>query len=263
MSSVTVLDHGRSDQLAGLVERGLVKRGLHGPALVGRASERVVRGGVDQTYPLLAELHQVSPWPGLRRGATVAIDVDVRPGPTVTGAVGSTSLCLALLVEAVRAGSWCGVVGMPELGAAAAAEAGIELGRLALVPDPGADWVTVVAALLDGLDIVVVRPPGPVAATLARRLAARARQRGGVLISYGPWSGAELTPRVTGQVWHGLGVGRGRLRGRELTVAGAGRGAATRHREVRIWWPPAGLSGTDPTPVTEWEETAEIVEAAS
>lgn len=247
--SVTALDHSRSDELAGLVASGLITQGLHGPGLVGRASGRAVRAGADQVFPLLAELRTVSPWPGLRRGATVAVDTDTRPGSAVTGAAGSTSLCLALLVEAARAGSWCGVVGVPELGAAAAAESGIELGRLALVPDPGPEWVTVVAALLDGLDIVVVRPPGPVTAPLARRLAARARQRGSVLISYGSWAGAEFTLRVAGQRWHGLEAGRGRLRARELTVVGAGRGAATRPREVRMWWPPAAPDATAPTPV--------------
>lgn len=240
--SVTVLDPSRSDELSGLVARGLLRRGLHGPGQVGRASERVVRAGADQVFPLLDELRTVSPWPGLRRGATVAVDTARRPGSAVTGAAGSTSLCLALLVEAVRAGSWCAVVGVPELGAAAAAEGGIELSRLALVPDAGTEWVTVLAALLDGLDIVVFRPPGPVPAPLARRLAARARQRGSVLVSYGPWAGAEFTLRVTAQRWHGLGEGRGRLRGRELTVVGAGRGSATRPREVRLSWPPATVA---------------------
>src|SRR2546430_11276252 len=81
--------------------------------------------------------------------------------------------------------SWCAVVGMPTLGLVAAAEFGIALDRLALVPDPGPEWPTVVAALLDGVDVVVAAPPGPVAAPLAGRLAARARQRGSVLLPCG------------------------------------------------------------------------------
>ncbi|MGH3715639.1 MAG: hypothetical protein ACRDT4_19590 [Micromonosporaceae bacterium] len=261
--SVTVLDNSPPAGLAKLVSSGLIRRGLHGPGQVGRASDRVVQPGADQVLPLLAELRTVSPWPGLRRGATVAVDAGARPGSAVTGAAGSTSLCLALLVEAMHAGSWCAVVGMPDLGATTAAEFGIDLGRLALVPDPGTEWVTVVAALLDGLDIVVVRPPGQLTPKLTRRLAARARQRGSVLISYGSWEGAELTLCTTGQVWHGLGAGSGRLRSRELTVVGYGRGSATRPRQTQVWWPPAtpatgsapatGPAPAEPTPLVPVE----------
>ena len=64
----------------------------------------------------------------------------------------ATSLLLALLAEASAGGAWAGVVGRPDLGLVAAAEAGIALERLALVPYPGADLVAVTAALLDGLD---------------------------------------------------------------------------------------------------------------
>ncbi|MGH3728550.1 MAG: hypothetical protein ACRDTU_07325 [Micromonosporaceae bacterium] len=258
-----------SPQLAELVEQGLIGRGAFaGP--VGRASERLRSTGVDRVIPLRPELCPLVPWQGLRRGATVAVATGGEQRPVVTpGAAGSTSLLLALLTEAVRAGSWCGVVGVPALGAAAAAEQGIDLGRLALVPYPGTEWVTVAAALLDGLDIVVVCPPGPVAPALARRLAARAKQRGGVLVSYGGWDGAEVTLRVAGQVWHGLGAGRGRLRARELDVVSYGRGAAARTRRVRLRLPehPGNPTQPDlaPHPLTAAPdpEVAEAVGAAS
>ncbi|NBH10575.1 hypothetical protein GTY80_45970, partial [Amycolatopsis sp. SID8362] len=67
---------------------------------------------------------------------------------------GSTSLLLALLAPATAAGSWAAVVGLPSLGLAAAAEHGADLSRLALVPRPGAEFPAVVAALLDGVDVV-------------------------------------------------------------------------------------------------------------
>jgi hypothetical protein len=60
---------------------------------------------------------------------------------------------------------------------------GVALERLALVPGPGPDWPEVVAALLDGIDVVVAAPPVGVSPMLARRLAARARQRGTVLVA--------------------------------------------------------------------------------
>ncbi|HEX6968525.1 MAG TPA: hypothetical protein VF174_06925 [Micromonosporaceae bacterium] len=181
--------------------------------------------------PVPPGLTGLLPHRGLRRGSTVAVAAD-RPAPS-----GGTSLVLALLAEASRAGSWCAVVGVPALGVVAAAEVGIALDRLALVPHPGPDWTTVVAALIDGVDVVVTAIPGTVSASVASRLAARARQRGCVLVPYGRWEGADVTLRVVRGVWHGLGQGRGRLRRRELVLSARGRGAAARPRQIRVWLP--------------------------
>lgn len=144
---------------------------------------------------------------------------------------------LALLAAASRSGSWCAVVGVPALGALAAAESGIVLERLALVPNPGPDWPTVVAALIDGVDVVVAAVPGPVSSTIVSRLAARARQRGSVLVPLGDWSGADVTLQVGKGRWDGLGSGTGRLRRREVTVVARGKGAAARPREITMWMP--------------------------
>jgi len=162
------------------------------------------------------------------------------------GSGGSTSLLLALLSAASRSGSWCAVVGMPALGALAAAESGIALDRLAFVPNPGPEWPTVVAALIDGMDLVVVAVPGPVAPTLASRLAARVRQRGCVLVPYGNWAGADVTLQVTRGRWEGLGAGHGRLRRREVTIIARGRGAAARPKELTMWMP--GITTPPPIP---------------
>jgi hypothetical protein len=153
-------------------------------------------------------------------------------------------LLLALLAAASTAGSWCAVVGVPTLGALAAAESGIALDRLALVPDPGPEWPTVVAALIDGVDVVVIAVPGQVSASITSRLVARARQRGCVLVPYGRWDGADVTLQVTQGRWEGLGTGHGRLRRRKVTVVARGRGTAARPKEITMWMP--GLSATPP-----------------
>lgn len=207
---------GRAD-IAGLRARGLVRP----------ASAPADPTGVAGVLPVAPALARVLPWGGLRRGSTVA----VAPG----SAPGATSLLYALLADATAAGAWCAVVGRPDLGLAAAAEAGVALERLALVPAPGADWVGVVAALLDGVDIVVAATPGPVSATTCGRLAARARQRGSILVPFGQWAGVDLTLSVDGGQWFGLGAGRGRLRRRDLTVAAAGRGGAARPRRTTLY----------------------------
>ncbi|WP_444978833.1 hypothetical protein [Actinoplanes couchii] len=150
---------------------------------------------------------------------------------------GGTSLMLGLIAAASRGGAWCAVVGVPQLGVLAAAESGVVLERLALVPEPGPDWATVVASLIDGVDLVVVAVPGPVPTGIVSRLAARARQRGSVLVPFGDWAGADVTLAVDGGRWEGLGAGRGRLRRREVTVLARGRGAAARPREITTWMP--------------------------
>ncbi|GIJ77804.1 hypothetical protein SAMN05443287_111102 [Micromonospora phaseoli] len=209
--------------------------------LVRPASAPDPAGG-HRVLPVRPELTGLLPGRGLRRGSTIAVGVGQ------TRHSGTASLLLALLAEASRAGSWCAVVGVPTFGAGAAAEAGIALDRLALVPQPGPEWPTVVAALIDGVDVVVTAVPSALAASVADRLAARVRQRGSVLVPYGRWDGADVTLQVVRGVWDGLGAGRGRLRRREVTISARGRGAAARPREVKVWLPGDELTRVIPGP---------------
>jgi hypothetical protein len=205
--------------------------------LVKRASELgadIAGLGTDRMLPVAPYLRELFPGGGLRRGSTVA----------VTAGRGATTLLLATLAAAAQAGSWCAVVGMPQLGLVAADEIGISLERFALVPHPGPQWTNVVSVLLDGFDAVVVAPAGQVAASVRTQLAARARQRGSVLLPLGDWDGADMTLSPERSLWHGLGKGMGRLRRRELTVCARGRGAATRPRRTTFWLP-----GPTPAPV--------------
>ena len=200
----------------------------------------VVEPGADaRVLPVVAPLASLLPAGGLRRGTTVA----------VTGTAGATSLVLALLAEASAAGAWAGVIGRPDLGLVAAAEAGIALERVALVPYPGADLVAVAAALLDGLDLVVLS--GRVLHGSDRaRLAARARQRGAVLLPLGPWPGADVELACEQGQWWGVGAAGegdiGRLRRRRVSVRLRGRGVAPAGRSARLLLPgDAGLSAVD------------------
>jgi hypothetical protein len=184
----------------------------------------------ERLLPVLPGLQPLLPGQGLRRGTTVAV-------------ARSVALALALVAGASAAGSWVAAVGLPDLGIVAAAETGIALERLALVPTPGARaWPTVVAALLDAVDVVLVRSPAGLPSAQARRLAARAREHGAVLVPLGAWSEpADLRLAVTASAWIGLGQGHGSLRARRAEVVATGRGAATRERRVLLWLPsPSG-----------------------
>jgi len=159
--------------------------------------------------PLAATLSDALPT-GLRRGQVVAVQ-------------GSTSLVLALVAEASREGSWTAMIGMPQVGVVAAARRGIELSRLALIPHPGAQAPAVAGACVDGMDVVVLGPRLALADADRRRLVARARERGAVIVSAGSWEGAHVTLTVESSRWRGLGAGDGRLREREMTVAMSSR----------------------------------------
>jgi hypothetical protein len=90
-------------------------------------------------------------------------------------------------------------------------------------------WGAVVAALLDGITLVVAAVPSRLRNGDARRLVARARERSAVLVALGDWP-VEVAVRVhTGPgVWRGLDAGSGLLEARDLNVSveAKGRGFA-------------------------------------
>ncbi|WP_197523211.1 hypothetical protein [Actinokineospora pegani] len=173
-----------------------------------------------EVVPVRGDLAALFPWGGLRRGSTVAVR-------------GSVALLLALLVEVTEGGGWVALVGVPQVGLLAAAEMGVRVERVVVVPSPGAEFASTVAALLDGVDVVAVSG-ARVVDSLARKLSARARGRGAVLLSFGAWPGAEVELAREGDRWWGLGVGHGRLRGRVTGVVARGRGAAARPRRCDV-----------------------------
>ena len=195
----------------------------------------------ERTLPLVESLQPLLPDGALARGSSVAV-----------GGPGATTLALNLAAGPSRAGSWVVVVGLAELGLAAVAEAGVDLHRLALVDPPEtAKWAAVVAALVGGIDMIVVDGRAPLAVSDGRRLAARVRERGSVLVPVTPGSlptrrrgawPADVTLTVTAGDWEGLGAGHGHLRRRRVRVEAEGRGQASRPRRAELWLPAAPFS---------------------
>lgn len=176
-------------------------------------------------------------------------------------AVTSASVVALLMAGPSSEGAWSAIVGTGELGAEAMAMAGVVLDRVVVVPDPGEAWLEVVAALVDVLSVVVVKPPptpGGLAAKDAARLAARLRTRGAILIALGDWPRCDVRLGLTEVEWHGIGRsaggpqgGHGHLRARQATVE-ATRGTAPARRQ-RVWLPAVDL---ECRPVVEAETTA-------
>ncbi len=194
--------------------------------------ERCDIPGGRQPFPVVEPLAPLLPGGGLRRGSVVAVH-------------GSMALLLALLAATTAQGAWVAVVGVGDLGLLAAAEAGVVVQRLALVPRPGSDPAPVAAALLDGVGLVALAGVERISPGARRSLAARARHRGSVLLPLGRWPGAEVELDCRAEAWHGAEAGYGRLRSREVVVRAVGRGAAARPRTARLLLPGPG------GPVTE------------
>jgi hypothetical protein len=177
-----------------------------------------------ETHPVLASL---LPGGALKAGAAYSVR-------------GSTTLVMALLAGPSAAGAWCGVVGMPDFGAEAARRFGIDLERLVLVPHPGEQWLTVTAAIVDVLSVVVIVPPARARDGDVARLTARLRQREATLIVVGDWPQVEATLTVSRSGWDGLGDGTGYLAAHRVTVESASRGGPGSLRRADLWLPDLG-----------------------
>jgi hypothetical protein len=192
-------------------------------------AQAVPGAGVVAVDPVLAGLF---PGGGLPRGATVSM-------------ARSNALLLSLLAYPSSTGVSCAAVGMPDLGMVAASEAGLDLSKTALAPSPGDQLLAVLTALIDGLDLIAVAGTERLRAADRQRLAARARQRGAVLLPVGSWPGADLHIETihTPGGWRGLGgpgQGHGRLRERHTQVRVTGRGAARKSHTVEVLLPGPG-----------------------
>ncbi|UTT57842.1 hypothetical protein [Cellulosimicrobium cellulans] len=181
-------------------------------------------GTDERVWPVHDELAPLLPLGALQRGTVLAVR-------------GSTSLLLALVARPSRSGAWTAAVGFPAVGLLAAADAGADLDRVVLVPRPGPDAALAISALVDGLDVVVVGPDAALTDPDRRRLAARARERGALLVAAGPWPGAHVALTVTGGGWSGADRGAGWLRRRTLVVERAGRGGAARPVRLEVELP--------------------------
>ncbi|WGP08565.1 hypothetical protein [Streptomyces sp. SH5] len=167
----------------------------------------------------------------------------IQPGTAVSA---GTDLPLLLALAALATGgtaAWV-AVGVPELGALAAAQAGLNLATGLVVADPGPRVAPVLGALLESVPVVLVGSAVRLPDRAVRRLRALMRRSGSVLLAQDGWPGAELQLRVTSAGWEGVGRGYGLLRGRRVTVTGGGRGSAARPRQAELWLPgPDGLVG--------------------
>ena len=193
---------------------------------------RPVVAAAARTLPVADSISSLLPRGVLRRGS-----VSVVTGGQGSGAV---SLALTLASEASAQGHWCGVVGIGDPGATAMSEAGMDLRRVLFSAEPSKRWLEVIAELLDGVEILIVRLSTSVSFSTARRLSARARERRAAVIivtedrQYWPMP-ADLGLSIRSSTWMGIGRGDGHLRARRLELEVAARGEHL--RLVSLWVP--------------------------
>jgi len=177
-----------------------------------------------RVLPLGEPWKALVPGGGLRRGSTVVVEAPAGQG--------GFSLALSLLTASSAEGHWAGVVGVDDPGVVAMAELGVDLRRVLFVPRPRGEWAESASDLLDGVDVLIVRPPSRAAHGVARKLMDRVRERGTVLIVVSePGAAWPLPPDLFFVVTESRWVTSSRLDARYLRVRIAGRGEAGRASE--------------------------------
>jgi len=174
-------------------------------------------------FPSTAGVDRLFPDGGLRRGVVYEISE-------------GRSLLWSLLAGPSQAGHWIAIIGMAHLGLQAAADAGVNLERLVLVPQPGNSGFSVTSTLADSLPLVVLNPSGPLPPQAQRdRFQARLRERGTTLLIRATWPGSEGRLAITQRSWDGLGHGFGLLSQQHITLSHQHRRETTpRHVDLCI-----------------------------
>lgn len=197
---------------------------LASKGLAGQITTATKPSSLEPVLPVDERLAGLLPVGGLRRGGIVQV-------------ASSNAILLTLIARYSSEGGWSAVLGMPELGLLAAAEAGVNLERLLLVTVAPDTWDIATATMIDGVELVVVAPPvARVPPRIASKILGKARDSDAAIITVGKasWPRVDATLSPGKSVWHGIGQGHGRLRWRELEVRATGTGALTRARSTTI-----------------------------
>lgn len=172
------------------------------------------------THPALSELLE------LRSGAAYCVQ--------------APSLAMLVMAGPSAAGAWSAVVGVPQFGIEAAQGFGVKTDRLVSIPEvPHGETLSVLAALIDVVDVIVVSPT-VVSPRDAARLTARMREKQCVIVTWGAWPQAEAHIGWSQIQWEGLGQGHGNLQSRQVTLE-VRRGDRVLGRR-RLWFPDKELA---------------------
>ena len=177
---------------------------------------------MSDSLPVAKALQPIVPDGVLVRGRTVLCSGDA-----------AMSTALLAVSAATQAGSWLASVGMSDFGLMSACEQGVALQRTVLVTPTAnkKDWVSTVAAVADGFDVVMLEVPREVSESDARRIQTRIQARRNVLVLVE--TSRHTTPRSVFQSdvvlhtvttkWDGIEHGAGYVQSRLIDVMVSGR----------------------------------------
>ena len=177
---------------------------------------------MSDSLPVAKALQPIIPDGVLVRGRTVLCSGDA-----------AMSTALLLVSAATQAGSWLAIVGVSDFGLMSACEQGVALQRTVLVTPTSnkKDWMSTVAAVADGFDVVMLEVPREVSESDARRIQTRIQARRNVLVLVE--TSRHTTPRSVFQPdvvlhtattrWHGIEHGAGYVQGRHIDITVSGR----------------------------------------
>lgn len=199
----------------------------------------------EQLLPVPDALSELFPLNGLQRGWSIGF----------TGN-GGWSLALAMLGTAIGSDGWAACVGLEELGLVAAEEVGVKLDRLLMVESPGSEHLaSVIASLVEVVDVICLGQTPSIGIRDARRLMARAREQNAVLLHL---DGGRSWPHpldvdleVAAGRWAGIGRGYGSLSTRPLLVRSSGRRSMAQPRQVEVLLPGPGGIAVPPAPTPD------------
>jgi len=216
------------------MERSDVVRQLHerlGPVTLSR----------DQLLDVPKPLLPLFPFGGLPKGFIVGFE-----------GAGSWSVAMSMAATVMGDHGWMGIVGIEEFGLVAAAELGVDLNRVLVVESPASSRLApAMGALLEAVDVLIVKPRRLIGAEPARRIKAKATEKGRLVFHLDGARQWPTTPdivvRSISQRWEGLDDGHGHLRHRHLDLVAHGRRSAARGRSTSIIVPgPHGGLATSP-----------------
>jgi hypothetical protein len=204
----------------------------------------------ERTLPVAAAFRSVLPDGGLARGRTFACS-----------GVAEWSVAFALASEAVGCGSWVAAVNVPALGAEAVGELGVTLDRLVRIDARStASWAEVVAAAIDGFDLVVAATPIGSGAGAVRRIQTRIKARGSVLVLVGESAAADVQLHTARPAWERAAGGDGHLRARRVHLEVSGRRVPQPRRvDLLLPGPAGGVEAVPPMAVVSAEAPMELL----
>ncbi len=181
-------------------------------------------------------LRMLFPTGGLAPGSSIGVSGD-----------GGWSVAFSLVSAALSPDGWIAIVGLEDLGLLAASEYGIPLDRILVIETPPApQFASVVAWLIEAVEIVCINPAQRVKGVEARRLSGRAREQQTLLFHLDggrSWPQAlDVSLTASTHRWEGTGQGHGRLQRRLVSVAATGRRSMARYQQAHVWLP--GASGS-------------------